>query len=111
MDFLTVYKKITSDYRLPVTAGFGPRYLHSSGQLHKGDSGKGLFIQLTSEIKNDINIPDGPLSEHSSITFGILKNAQALGDYGALKDAGRNIISIDIGSDVDTGLNKLLDIF
>jgi len=103
-------KKLASEFNLPVTTGFGPRYLHSSGQLHKGDSGKGIFIQLTADITDDIEIPDEPLSESSALRFGILKNAQALGDYRALRDKGRNIVSINLGPDVNYDLKKLINL-
>lgn len=83
---------IRQKYALPVTFGYGPRYLHSTGQLHKGDSGKGLFIQLTQDNAIDVNIPDDIGEEKSSLTFGALKAAQAKGDWQALKDAGRRII-------------------
>jgi glucose-6-phosphate isomerase len=81
---------------LAVTLGYGPRFLHSTGQLHKGDAGHGLFIQLT-DVKNvHINIPDEPGSEESSITFNTLIDSQALGDRRALLDAGRSVIRIHI---------------
>jgi len=104
-------RKLSSEFKIPVTTGFGPRYLHSSGQLHKGDAGKGIFIQLTADIVNDIPIPDEPLSKNSSLTFGILKNAQALGDYGALSNKGRNIVSINLTSNVNSDLQKLIMLF
>ena len=71
----------------------------------------GIFIQLTSDIASDVRIPDKPFSEISSLSFGILKNAQALGDYGALKNKGRNIVSINLGHDTDSELNKLIELF
>ncbi|NLF67268.1 MAG: bifunctional transaldolase/phosoglucose isomerase [Chloroflexi bacterium] len=77
---------------VPVTVGYGPRFLHSTGQLHKGDAGDGLFIQLTTEAVPDVPIPDEPGEPASSLTFGILKMAQALGDAEALKEAGRPVI-------------------
>ena len=110
LKLLVLAKKLAPGSGLPVTIGFGPRYLHSSGQLHKGDGGKGIFIQVTSDSSSDLAIPDGPLSKTSSLSFGILKNAQALGDYGVLKDMGRNIVSIELGSDIDADLNKLIDL-
>jgi transaldolase/glucose-6-phosphate isomerase len=63
--------------RLATTQGFGPRYLHSTGQLHKGDAGKGLFLQLTAPNPLDLDIPDEPTADTSSLTFGALKAAQA----------------------------------
>ncbi|HDQ46409.1 MAG TPA: glucose-6-phosphate isomerase [bacterium] len=94
--------------RLAVTVGYGPRFLHSTGQLHKGDSGKGLFVQLISDIpKDDPPIPVEPGSDESLITFGILKTAQALGDYEALLNADRRAIRFDLGADVPSGIRQL----
>jgi len=76
----------------PVTVGYGPRFLHSTGQLHKGDGGNGLFIQITSEPLQDLPIPDTAGSSEASLTFGTLKMAQAQGDAQALREAGRQII-------------------
>ena len=66
--------------RLATTVGYGPRFLHSTGQLHKGDAGNGLFIQLTADDERDAPIPDEAGGAASSLTFGVLKEAQALGD-------------------------------
>ena len=79
---------------LATTLGYGPRFLHSTGQLHKGDAGDGLFLQLTNETNTRIDIPDQPGSAQSTISFGTLINAQALGDRRALLDANRSIIRI-----------------
>jgi hypothetical protein len=77
---------------VPVTVGYGPRFLHSTGQLHKGDAGNGLFIQITTEAVPDLPIPDEAGEPASTLTFGVLKMAQALGDADALKAAGRPVI-------------------
>ncbi len=103
--------KIQKKYKIATTVGYGPRFLHSTGQLHKGDAGNGLFIQFTSSPKNDLSIPDNPGKESSSITFGILKSAQALGDRQALLDIGRKVLRFDLGTDVITGLKKINDSF
>ncbi|MBU2055786.1 MAG: glucose-6-phosphate isomerase [Proteobacteria bacterium] len=89
------------------TVGYGPRFLHSTGQLHKGDAGKGLFMQLTAEATGNAGIPDEAGSPRSSLTFGILKEAQALGDRQALLDGGRKVIRFHLGRDVIGGLRKL----
>jgi hypothetical protein len=102
--FRTVIQK---KYRLAVTVGYGPRFLHSTGQLHKGDAGKGLFIQFTADMPEDIPIPDNPGEDKSSVTFGILKNSQALGDRQALLDGGRKVIRFDLGKNIIEGLNNL----
>jgi len=93
--------------RRATTLGYGPRYLHSTGQLHKGDSGDGLFIQFTMDNSLDLAIPDIGGQPETSVTFGILINAQAIGDQQALQRSGRRIIRIHLMSDVPTQLIKL----
>jgi transaldolase/glucose-6-phosphate isomerase len=93
--------------RLATTRGYGPRFLHSTGQLHKGDAGKGLFIQLTAADARDASIPDEAGSAASSITFGMLKAAQALGDRRALAKAGRRVLRFHLGTDAVKGLKRL----
>jgi glucose-6-phosphate isomerase len=88
---------IQKKYKVPVTVGYGPRFLHSTGQLHKGDAGNGLFIQLLADMPDDLPIPDNPGEDKSSITFGVLKTAQAFGDRQALIDNKRKVLTIDIG--------------
>jgi len=100
-------KKIQSEYRLATTSGFGPRFLHSTGQLHKGDAGNGLFIQVTSEMPEDAPIPDEAGEKASSMSFGVLKNAQALGDRQALLDNKRNVITFHLGEDVAGDIERL----
>jgi hypothetical protein len=99
--------RLRDRYRLAVTVGYGPRFLHSTGQLHKGDAGNGLFVQFISDSPRDADIPDEPGAEESSITFGVLKMAQALGDRQALEDAGRRVITFHLGDDVVEGLESL----
>lgn len=94
---------------LATTMNYGPRYLHSTGQLHKGDAGNGLFVILTHDPAQDMPIPDGPGEPTSSITFGVLELAQALGDKQALEDAGRRVIHFHLGSDVVGGLRRLTE--
>jgi glucose-6-phosphate isomerase len=98
---------IRNKYRLATTYGYGPRFLHSTGQLHKGDAGNGLFIQITASMLEDAAIPDKAGETKSSSTFGVLKMAQALGDHQALRDAGRQVIRFDLGDDVVRGLKRL----
>jgi glucose-6-phosphate isomerase len=93
--------------RLATTVGYGPRFLHSVGQLHKGDAGRGLFIQFTADDARDALIPDEAGSPVSSITFGILKDAQALGDRRALVKAGRRVIRFHLGKDAVRGFRRL----
>ena len=72
----------------PVTWGLGPRYLHSTGQLHKGGAANGLFLQIVDEVGQDLPIPGRPFG------FGRLFRAQAAGDYEALKERGRRVARI-----------------
>ncbi len=99
--------RLRDRYRLATTVGYGPRFLHSTGQLHKGDGGNGLFIQFTADDAQDVAIPDEAGTPQSSITFGVLKAAQALGDRQALLDAGRRVIRFHLGRDVVGGLRRL----
>ena len=98
-------------YKLAVTIGYGPRYLHSTGQLHKGDSGNGLFIQLTAENLIDVDIPDNFGDDNSTLTFGTLKAAQAEGDWQALTDARRRVIRFHFKTKPATGLKNLAELF
>lgn len=100
---------IQKKYKVATTLGFGPRFLHSTGQLHKGDAGNGYFIQLTSSIEDDLPIPENPGEESTSITFGIIIKAQALGDRQALIDNKRKVITIDLGNDIQRSLNYFLN--
>jgi len=85
--------------QMATTAGYGPRFLHSTGQLHKGDAGCGLFVQFTAEDARDAAIPDEAGEPGSALTFGVLKTAQALGDREALAAAGRRVIRFHLGAD------------
>ncbi len=93
--------------QLAVTTGYGPRFLHSTGQLHKGDAGNGLFIQMMAKAPSDIPIPDQAGETASAVSFEVLKQAQALGDYQALRDADRRVIRFDLDADVSNGINAL----
>lgn len=78
-----------------VVVGYGPRFLHSTGQLHKGDGGLGRFLQLTAADPVDLPIPDGFGDDGSSATFGAVKLSQALGDGEALVKAGRRVVRLN----------------
>ncbi len=96
---------------VPVTLGFGPRFLHSTGQLHKGDSGKGFFIQIVSDNANDLSIPEDVGSAESVFSFGILKMAQATGDFKSLDEKGRQIARIGIPSEVAPSIARITRFF
>jgi len=87
---------LRDQWKLATTVGYGPRFLHSTGQLHKGDGGNGMFIQFISEALQDVPIPDEAGSDKSTMSFGVLKKAQALGDAQALLDAGRRVIRFNM---------------
>jgi hypothetical protein len=95
-----IRKTIAAALRVATTTGYGPRFLHSTGQLHKGGGANGIFVQMVSE-SDDIAIPGEPFG------FGVLSRAQALGDFQSLASRGRRAIRIDLGRDVDGGLKKL----
>ncbi|MFL5753845.1 MAG: glucose-6-phosphate isomerase [Bacteroidia bacterium] len=95
---IQVQDKLKNCFALPVTCEFGPRYLHSTGQLHKGGPEGGIFLQFISETVNDIHIPG------EDYTFGTLIKAQAVGDMQALQDKGRRVMLVNLGEDVKEGL-------
>jgi len=82
----------------------GPRYLHSTGQLHKGGPDSGLYIILVGNEDKDLPIPD------EQFGFATLHEAQSLGDFRSLNDKGRRVIRINIGKDIDGGLAKLQEL-
>ncbi len=102
--------RLRDHLKLATTVGYGPRFLHSTGQLHKGDAGNGLFIQFTSDSPRDADIPAEVDSESSVSTFGKLKMAQFLGDRKALLKAGRRVILFHLGKDVVGGLRRLTEL-
>ncbi len=90
--------------RIATTVGYGPRFLHSTGQYHKGGPNTGLFLQLTADDSEDAAIPGAPYP------FGMLKQAQALGDLQALLRHGREVLRIHLGADPILGLVRLDEI-
>jgi transaldolase / glucose-6-phosphate isomerase len=96
-------------FRLPVTVGYGPQFLHSTGQLHKGGPAGGLFLQITSEPRVDVSIPDRAGEAASTVSFGVLIRAQAMGDRQALIDFGRNVLTIHLAGNVPANLDRLAE--
>lgn len=86
----------------PVTFGWGPRLLHSTGQYHKGGPQNGVFLQITGALEDDIEVPG------RDFTLGGLQLAQALGDLGALRQRGRPAIRVHL-RDRAAGVSQLLD--
>jgi hypothetical protein len=83
------------------TVGFGPRFLHSTGQLHKGGPNSGVFLLVTSDDKQDVPVPG------EKYTFGVLKNAQSLGDALALSKRQRRMLRVHLPADIKSGLDRL----
>ncbi len=93
--------RVLSHKKVATTLGYGPRFLHSTGQLHKGGPNRGVFLQLAGGDPQDLAIPGQKFS------FGVLKTAQAQGDYAVLAERGRRIVRIDLGPDTLAGLDRL----
>jgi len=99
--------RLLQSYHLATTSGYGPRFLHSTGQLHKGDGGHGLFMQFTSDPVRDVPIPQEAGKDDSVLSFGVLVLAQALGDRQALLDARRRVIRFHLGKHPVENIQKL----
>ena len=93
--------RIRNVYLVATTLGFGPRFLHSTGQLHKGGPNNVVVVQLTSDDVTDVDIPGRAFS------FGVLKQAQALGDASALSSRKRRAIRIHLKKDVIAGIHRV----
>ena len=90
--------------RVATCLGFGPRFLHSTGQAYKGGPNSGVFLQITCDDSHDLPVPG------QKYTFGIVKAAQARGDFQVLADRKRRALRVHLGSDVKAGLTKLTDL-
>jgi glucose-6-phosphate isomerase len=100
---LTRLRKAVRDVtRAATTVGYGPRFLHSTGQLHKGGPATGIFLQITCEDAVDIDIPG------SKFGFSVLKQAEALGDLEALQSRKRPVVSVHLDDDVTANLRDLV---
>jgi transaldolase/glucose-6-phosphate isomerase len=96
-----IRRRLRHTSRRAVTVGFGPRYLHSTGQLHKGGANNGIFFQITCDDPRDVAIPGEPYS------FSILKAAQAAGDLEALRGKERRALRLHISGDLVQGLKVI----
>ena len=94
---------IRDSRRIATTLGFGPRFLHSTGQLHKGGPNTGVYIQITADDGTDVAIPGAPY------TFSVLKRAEAAGDLQSLRNHGRRVVRVHIAGNLDSGLASLTD--
>jgi transaldolase/glucose-6-phosphate isomerase len=96
-----IQARLRDNTRFATTLGFGPRFLHSTGQLHKGGPETGRFVQIVDEPGHDLPVPE------TDYTFGALIRAQADGDRKALEQRGRRVLRINFGGDVHGGLSRL----
>jgi hypothetical protein len=87
--------------RVATCVGFGPRFLHSTGQAYKGGPNSGVFLQITCDDAADLPVPQ------QKYTFGVVKAAQARGDFQVLSERGRRALRVHLGADVDAGLKQL----
>jgi len=96
-----IRRVIRDRFNVATTLGFGPRFLHSTGQFHKGGTNTGMFLQLVDEPADDIPVPG------SDYTFGRLISAQSIGDYQALAHRGRPLLRLNLRRDISGGLTAL----
>ena len=96
---------VLARYGCATCLGFGPRFLHSTGQAYKGGGNNGVFLQITSDDEFDLPVPG------QKYTFGVVKAAQARGDFQVLLDRGRRALRVHIGRDVTDGLRSIAAFF
>ena len=93
-----IRERVLGGKRVATCLGFGPRFLHSTGQAYKGGANEGVFLQITSDDAADLDVPD------QKYTFGVVKAAQARGDFQVLLDRDRRALRVHLGADVKKGL-------
>jgi transaldolase/glucose-6-phosphate isomerase len=96
-----IRRRVRDRFRVATCLGFGPRFLHSTGQAYKGGPNTGVFLQITCEDSADVPVPG------QKYTFGVVKAAQARGDFEVLAARGRRALRVHLGSDVAGGLRAL----
>jgi glucose-6-phosphate isomerase len=96
--------KVLQDYQVATCLGFGPRFLHSTGQAYKGGANNGVFLQITADDAEDFIVPE------QNYTFGVVKAAQARGDFQVLLDRKRRALRIHLEADAENGLKKILQL-
>ena len=97
----SIRHKVLHEKRVATCLGFGPRFLHSTGQGYKGGANNGVFLQITSDDATDFQVPD------QKFTFGVFKSAQSRGDFQVLLDRDRRALRVHLGADVKKGLELL----
>jgi len=88
-------------HKVATCLGFGPRFLHSTGQAYKGGPNSGVFLQLTAGPLKDLPVPG------HNYSFGLVEAAQARGDFAVLAERGRRVLRVDLGEDIGAGLKRL----
>ena len=88
---------------MATTLGCGPRFLHSTGQLHKGGPNSALILQIVDQPTDNLIVPE------TNYTFDALIKAQSLGDFAAMKQRRRRVLRVNLGSDSAAGLNVLAE--
>ena len=96
-------RRLVERYSIATTVGYGPRFLHSTGQLHKGGPNTGLFLQVTAGNDKDLPVSGKPY------TFGVVSDAQALGDLQVLQSLGRHVTRIHSEKGDQVAIGQLMD--
>jgi len=97
-------ERIRDELQVATCVGFGPRFLHSTGQAYKGGPNTGVVLQITADDADDLAVPG------ETYTFGTVKAAQARGDFDVLAERGRRALRVHLGSDVAAGLKRLAEL-
>ncbi|MBM3933151.1 MAG: glucose-6-phosphate isomerase [SAR202 cluster bacterium] len=101
--FTSLRKALSAKLGVATTLGYGPRYLHSTGQLHKGGPAGGVFLLVTAEHPRDLPVPG------EQFTFATLADAQALGDYLTLREKGRRVARVHLTSNLQSAIARMTD--
>jgi glucose-6-phosphate isomerase len=99
-----IRKNVLEAKQVATVLGFGPRFLHSTGQAYKGGPNSGVFLQITCDEAQDVQVPE------QKYTFGVVKAAQARGDFQVLADRHRRALRVHLGTDISAGLQRLRDL-
>ena len=100
-----IRKTVRDRKRVATCLGFGPRFLHSTGQAYKGGPNSGVFLQITCDDAQDLPVPE------QKYTFGVVKAAQARGDFQVLVERDRRALRVHLGKDLKAGLTTLANAF
>ena len=96
-----IRRMVLENFKIATCLGFGPRFLHSTGQGYKGGANNGVFLQITADDAEDLPVPN------QKYTFGIVKAAQARGDFAVLAERERRALRVHLGADVQADLAKI----